>query len=519
MSSFIKTIDTSSTPSSSNILVSAVLNEINDRNNAITIAIQKEMTLRDNAITQQVSTLPSRTDITSMIGNSISTFNTTLLASNSFTTAQQVSSMIGNSVNNFNTTLSAATNGFITAVQANNMIVAYNYLTSSQITTLIGTFGYQSLTQIQNLGYQTLNNVTALGYQTASNVKDIVNNYGYTTMAQIVALNYQSLTQINTLITNAGYGVQNTILAATNKFTGFNTFNVIQVNAIQLIGTFSSVILGQNSNGGSFATAIGTNALTSSNTQYNTGVGYNALTNTTQYNNTGIGAQCLLNNITGTNNSALGMNSGTNNTSGSNNTYLGTNSSTTMNNCIGSTGIGYGSVVTASNQIMMGTLNETVVIPGNLTLNNVLKLPTNYALTYTSLPTFASNQVGFQVISNTAKRYVLKLGSTNTEQIILPVGIWQLNFRFDIYNNTNVSCSGWFNYGISTDGFTGLTQYNQTTFNISPNLTFSIANSCMLNSTPVIGNQLYYMTLIMPPELATPTNYTAYGSMIATRLA
>ena len=479
MSSFIKTIDTSSTPSSSNIIVSAVLNEINDRNNAISVAIQKEITLRDNAITQQVSSLPTRTDITSMIGNSISTFNTTLLASNSFTTAQQVSTMIGNSVNTFNTSLSTATNTFITALQANNMIVAYNYLTSSQITTLIGTFGYQSLSQIQNLGYQTLNNVTSLGYQTAINVKDIITTYGYTTIAQVYALNYQTLPQVNTLVTTA----------LNNSPAGGTT-------------------LGFGSRAGTSTTAIGYQCYGNSNNIENTGVGYQCALNLAGNFNTAYGSFCLINANSGAFNVGIGHRAGNNMITGSNNTFLGALTSTILPTCTNSTAVGNSAVITDNNQIMLGTSGNTVVLPG------IIQQNTTAFLLYTTLPVFTANQIGYQTTYSAGRSFSLKLGPTNTETIPLPVGIWHLAFRFDLNISTNTSVNGFLNYGIS-NGSTGYQQYTQSTFNLDPNIAYPFSNSCVVKST----NLTYTLVIILPPQLVSPTNYLASGQFFATRIA
>jgi len=103
--------------------------------------------------------------------------------------------------------------------------------------------------------------------------------------------------------------------------------------------------------------------------------------NTTGSNNVAIGFQALENGLTGSNNTAVGYSSlssndasnntaigysaGTNDVTGSNNTYLGSNTSN-QGNFKYSTAIGYNAEITANNQIMMGTANETVFIPGTL---------------------------------------------------------------------------------------------------------------------------------------------------------
>ena len=73
----------------------------------------------------------------------------------------------------------------------------------------------------------------------------------------------------------------------------------------------------------------------------------------------------LLLNTSGSQNTAIGYQSLFNNTSGINNTALGYNtfSASTINN---STAIGYDSNPTKSNQVVIGTVSETVYIPGNV---------------------------------------------------------------------------------------------------------------------------------------------------------
>ena len=467
--SFIKSIDSSSIPLSSNILASAVINEIQDRNNAITLAIQNEMKNRDSAIVQQISVLPTKSDISSMIGNSITNFSSNLTSTNIYTTAPQVATQI----------------------------VGYNYLNLSQVTNLINTFSFQTLSQIQNLGYQTFNNISSLNYQTASSVTSMITNFGYTTTQQV-----------NTLISTANGLLQSAILSTANKFTALNTFDKIQVNTMQINGTANSVLLNQSSNSGSYSTAVGVNSLNASNAQFNTGIGYGSLILTTQSYNTGIGAQSLLHNITGSNNCGLGLNAGTNSISGNSNTYLGTNTSTTLTSCSGSTAIGYGAIINSSNQIMLGTNNETVVFPG------FLQQTTTPSLIYTLLPTFTPNQIGYQTTVSAGKSFSLKTGATNTETIQLPVGIWHLGFRFELYNPTNVPLNGFLNYGLS-NGSTGYQQYTQSIFNVDQNITYPFSNTCIVKST----NLLYTLVVILPSQVLNPTNYTVNGQFIATRIA
>ena len=70
-----------------------------------------------------------------------------------------------------------------------------------------------------------------------------------------------------------------------------------------------------------------------------------------------------------------------------NNTFIGANTSINGGNYSNSMRLGYNSTITASNQITLGTISETVNIPGKL------QIAANYILTYSNiLPTFVRNQ-------------------------------------------------------------------------------------------------------------------------------
>ena len=94
--------------------------------------------------------------------------------------------------------------------------------------------------------------------------------------------------------------------------------------------------------GGAYCTAVGCNALQTSNAFGNTAIGYNA-----------------------------GINVGT----GTYNTFLGHN--TNVSQVVsGSTAIGYNATCTESNQIVLGTTSEKVFIPGNIVSSNNISCST-----------------------------------------------------------------------------------------------------------------------------------------------
>ena len=101
----------------------------------------------------------------------------------------------------------------------------------------------------------------------------------------------------------------------------------------------------------------------------NVAVGGSALSaNDTGSENVGIGKFAGNSNTTGGGNISIGYLSGTINATGSNNTYIGKSSGadTGLTALSNSTAVGASAKVTASNQIMLGTASESVVIPGKL---------------------------------------------------------------------------------------------------------------------------------------------------------
>ena len=147
-------------------------------------------------------------------------------------------------------------------------------------------------------------------------------------------------------------------------------------------GTLAGNINGKNN------IALGNYTLSQTRTSDNIAIGYNALVNNldgiqniaigsdTQLNNTygnkniTIGHASGYSNNIGSNNTFIGNNSGYSNYSGSNNTLIGVNSDVS-GICSHSTAIGYDAVVTDSNQIVIGTENDNVKIPGTIQLNGI----------------------------------------------------------------------------------------------------------------------------------------------------
>ena len=163
-----------------------------------------------------------------------------------------------------------------------------------------------------------------------------------------------------------GSGVFNALTSGKyNTANGTNTLNANTTGEQNTANGYEA--LTANTTGNSNA-ANGCKSLQTNTTGYNnTANGYRALhKNTTANNNTANGAIALTQNTTGSYNTANGYSSGMTNTIGDNNTYLGANADaiTGQPALSNSTAIGYKAKVTESNQIMLGTVTESVVIPG-----------------------------------------------------------------------------------------------------------------------------------------------------------
>ena len=138
---------------------------------------------------------------------------------------------------------------------------------------------------------------------------------------------------------------------------------------------------------GSSNVAIGNNSL-SINTSggSNTAVGVNSLqANTTGSSNVAIGNNSLSINTTGGSNTAIGFGAGINLSGNSNyNTFLGFNTDVSNNGILpysNSTAVGYNAIIDASNEIVLGTSNETIKIPGSYVgINGVYNPASGYAL-------------------------------------------------------------------------------------------------------------------------------------------
>jgi hypothetical protein len=215
---------------------------------------------------------------------------------------------------------------------------------------------------------------------------------------------------------------------------------------------FGYQALNSNTTGGNIV-AVGFQSLFLNSTgSDNASFGYQSLFYNTGSLNTAVGRAALLENRSGNNNTAVGYQAGTagtSNTTGSNNTYIGYQAQANGNNYTKSTALGSGATITASNQVVLGTSTETVVIPNQINFN------------YTSNPTLAVGSLGYIYTYSVAQTLGIALGSQVTIASFsnVPVGIYSIYLTmtsFDYATNTitYVYCSSSSNFTFLTNNST-----------------------------------------------------------------
>jgi len=189
--------------------------------------------------------------------------------------------------------------------------------------------------------------------------------------------------------------------------------------------------------------AIGYEAMkTTTNSDYNNATGYQAMyTSTGDYNNA-IGYKALYIN-SGNYNNAFGYNT------------------TIHNGASYSTVIGYNASTNMSNQIVLGTATETVVIPGNL---STVGLTTYAPITLSYPPSdLTSNSLGYHTfdpitrlsanLTSNTNNYVFASQSNGSQQdLALLSGIWLITYKIGIQCSLgSASLTSCTVYGITND--------------------------------------------------------------------
>jgi hypothetical protein len=190
---------------------------------------------------------------------------------------------------------------------------------------------------------------------------------------QVIDLTGIQLINVENIEVNTLAAVNQISEGSTSLGTDATAINITITNSINdlQIG-FTNLSTTNNIDVSSGNTLLGRNALQqmTDNTQNNTAMGFQTLAATTSGNsNTAFGSQSLSAVTTNINNTAIGFQSG-NTSTGNNNTFLGANTDISATvHPDDSTAIGYGARITKSNQIVVGTNNQIVEIPGQLLIH------------------------------------------------------------------------------------------------------------------------------------------------------
>ena len=328
-----------------------------------------------------------------------------------------------------------------------------------------------------------------------------------------------TLTSQNTLrdaaISTAISTAKTSYLSSVNTYSANQIFPSITTSSINYIGSFNSVQLGVNTSAGVNSVSIGMGGLTNSS---GVCIGSNSLISNYGVNNTVVGSNCLIYNITGKLNCAVGQGCGTGNVSGNYNCFIGAETNTTgqfSNSCA----IGYASMITASNQIQLGTFSETVFC-------NKISAPNNQIMTYSSIPSAVSNQIGYQVSNSRTIAISFTSGDSyiNVTLATLPVGIYIIHYNLNIYSTTTTTGvveKSFIEYGISTVSTSNNLQNRKSYFSVPTGLSHSLTNTfCYVCSGLTI-----FLNANLPSSDLTNNSLTASrfyvnnANITATRLA
>ena len=317
-------------------------------------------------------------------------------------------------------------------------------------------------------------------------------------------------TSISTSISSA----KSSFLSSINTYTANQVFPSITTTSINYLGSFNSIGLGTGTSPGVNSVSIGGNGgLTNSS---GVSIGSNTMNVNIGVNHTCVGSNAMQSNVSGKSICSYGQGSGAGNVSGSYNCFIGSETFTTgqFNN---STCIGFGSSISASNQIQLGTSSETVYC-------NKISMPTNPILTYSSIPSTTSNQVGYQITNSRtiAASFLSSDSFLNISLITLPVGIYIINYYFSLYSTTTTVSRlerGFIEYGISTTTTSNNIQNRKSYFSIPTSLSHVFNNSFTYVCS---GNTLFFNGYLISSELnglSATRYYINNANITATRVA
>jgi hypothetical protein len=226
---------------------------------------------------------------------------------------------------------------------------------------------------------------------------------------------------------------------------------------------------------------------------------------------------------------------------------------TTTSNAIKTNSI---DTVTAGTLTIGGTnttqvnINENVTVSGTLGATTVtatggITTPVPILLSYISVPTFTSNQIGYQEVRTLTTTSASLTSNTLTpvpfsSNIILPVGVWNISFGVRFISTGTTLVTAYETYatfasninigGVNVARNLGLTSYTTTTgssysvtstdnlaVNDSINISNNVGNNNLSLQVKVVftGDPIAVLgeTTIPPETVATPNTY-----LIATRI-
>ena len=217
------------------------------------------------------------------------------------------------------------------------------------------------------------------------------------TYSPLTASGVNSLNNIGTTLTGTnltGYGVSSLRLNTSGSYNCAIGNNSLEYNTTGIDNTALGELAGtSNSNGGAntyIGKSAGSNNISGSNNVY---IGQSAGVLATGSANTSIGKDSGNNITTGGSNTVIGSSTGTVITTGQYNTLIGSSANVSSGNIQYSTAIGTGAIATASNQIVLGTSSQTIIIPKNITFSD--NSVQTYAFTGNSKKTFGLGYPGY----------------------------------------------------------------------------------------------------------------------------
>ena len=355
-----------------------------------------------------------------IVGNILVSNNA--IFSNNFTISDTGITTISNNVNISGiTTITNNVNISGITTFTNNIVV--NNITTSGIAIFNGSLTCNSLSPI--LSNATNSNISSSLFSVITKQyldliidTEIVNrNTTLTnTIIQLDAVTVTSLpSRFNSLI--AQYVFPSTVLSPFNLFYGSKTG---QNNTLGSQNTgFGLNVLLKNTVG-NHNTGFGLNAILNNiSGSYNTAFGDGALYSSTGDYNTSVGHLNMFSLQGGTLNTGIGYNSGQGFNNGDCNTFLGSNTIAIMNNLSNSTAIGCNSKITSSNQIVIGTIQESTVIAGGVSIGyNSVNTSYNILLNGSGV----INAISFNATSDyRIKENIYSLDDTFTIDLLRPV--------------------------------------------------------------------------------------------------